>query len=300
MQQDKGAIDLSLKSVARVGLQLFALSFASLFLELMLIRWVPAMVRLVAYYANLMLISSFLGLGLGAMLAGRRWKLFGWFPLLLVINVTVLVSRHDTILPISSQEARFFAEENRVVNYLTLVAIFVLNTLLFMPLGQRIGELFRQLPPLRAYSWDLSGSLAGTICFGVFSLCYFSPLLGLTAVAVIYLVLAPNRGRLAGVVLLPVALGTVYVSTEPGAVWSPYHYISIAERKPPYFPPAGEPPPDLRAMHDPPIYFVRVGRHFYQQNATLDLRRYSPGASRDWIVHLNSQYLLPFQLAAQA
>ena len=49
--------------------QLFALSFTSLFLELMLIRWVPAVVRLVAYYANLMLISSFLGLGL--VLIGR-------------------------------------------------------------------------------------------------------------------------------------------------------------------------------------------------------------------------------------
>ena len=41
--------------------RLFALSFLSLFLELMVIRWVPGSVRLVAYFANLMLISSFLG-----------------------------------------------------------------------------------------------------------------------------------------------------------------------------------------------------------------------------------------------
>ena len=40
------------------------MAFAALFLELMLIRWAPAAIRLVAYYANLMLISSFLGLGL--------------------------------------------------------------------------------------------------------------------------------------------------------------------------------------------------------------------------------------------
>src|SRR5271157_1343199 len=44
----------------RRGLELFCLSFLALFLELMVIRWAPAVVRLVAYYANLMLISSFL------------------------------------------------------------------------------------------------------------------------------------------------------------------------------------------------------------------------------------------------
>lgn len=58
-------------SSKRMYFRLFALSFAALFLELMVIRWVPAVVRMVAYYANLMLISSFLGLGLGAMIAPR-------------------------------------------------------------------------------------------------------------------------------------------------------------------------------------------------------------------------------------
>lgn len=54
------------------GLELFCLSFLALFLELMVIRWAPAVVRLIAYYANLMLISSFLGLGLGQCSARRR------------------------------------------------------------------------------------------------------------------------------------------------------------------------------------------------------------------------------------
>jgi hypothetical protein len=46
-------------------LQLFCRSFVGLFLEMMLVR-VPPVVHLVAYYANLMLLSSFLGLGVGA------------------------------------------------------------------------------------------------------------------------------------------------------------------------------------------------------------------------------------------
>src|SRR5215203_1136509 len=158
-----------------LGWRLFALSFAALFLELMLIRWVPAVVRMVAYYANLMLISSFLGLGVGALLArrGRNW--FRWFPVLLLVNIGILLACGDRLLAASNVESRFFTQAGAhpVKNFLILVAVFTSNTVLFTPLGQRIGELFHELPPLRAYSWDLGGSLAGTLCFGAFSLFYF-------------------------------------------------------------------------------------------------------------------------------
>ena len=56
----------------------------------MVIRWVPSEVRLVAYYANLMLVSSFLGLGLGAILGTRQWKLFRFFPILLALDILFL------------------------------------------------------------------------------------------------------------------------------------------------------------------------------------------------------------------
>ncbi|HXN34626.1 MAG TPA: hypothetical protein VN877_00550 [Opitutaceae bacterium] len=56
----------------RMKWEMFALSFTALFLEMMVIRWVPSVVRLVAYYANLMLLSSFLGLGAGALASARN------------------------------------------------------------------------------------------------------------------------------------------------------------------------------------------------------------------------------------
>jgi len=74
----------------RRGLELFCLSCLALFLELMVIRWEPAVVRLIAYYANLMLISSFLGLGVGAIVGKAKKSLFGWLPALLLINVVWL------------------------------------------------------------------------------------------------------------------------------------------------------------------------------------------------------------------
>src|ERR1035438_6015480 len=60
----------------RMKWQMFGLSFTALFLELMVIRWVPSVVPFIAYYANLMLLSSFLGLGVGAMAGKKKWVLF--------------------------------------------------------------------------------------------------------------------------------------------------------------------------------------------------------------------------------
>ena len=122
----------------RPHLQLFALSFLALFLELTFIRWVPGSVRLVSYYANLMLISSFLGLGLGAMLAERRRNLVRWFPALLAINVLFLAAARHVLLPGSTVELRFFhCPGNRCHELLALLGIFFLNAAVFIPLGSR-------------------------------------------------------------------------------------------------------------------------------------------------------------------
>src|ERR1700747_1976116 len=85
--------------VRRGGLELFSLSFLALFLELMVIRWAPAVVRLIAYYANLMLISSFLGLGMGAIVGKTRKALFGWLPALLLINIVFMLIAYFVAMP---------------------------------------------------------------------------------------------------------------------------------------------------------------------------------------------------------
>src|SRR3954468_1645660 len=52
--------------------RLLLVSIVSLYLELMLIRWLPTQVRILAYFNNVILISCILGLGLGALLSSRR------------------------------------------------------------------------------------------------------------------------------------------------------------------------------------------------------------------------------------
>ena len=50
----------------------------------------PAYVRLLAYFSNFILLASFLGIGIGCLLATSRRRLIDWFPgLLLAVIVAV-------------------------------------------------------------------------------------------------------------------------------------------------------------------------------------------------------------------
>jgi hypothetical protein len=278
----------------RRGLELFCLSFLALFLELMLIRWAPAVVRLIAYYANLILISSFLGLGVGAIVGKRRKSLFGWLPTLLLINVVWLLIAHFITLPTTASESRFYTPSPQLVRYVSLVGIFVGNAVVFIPLGQRIGSLFEALPPLLAYSWDLGGSLAGTLCFGLFSLRYFSPTVGMGFVALAVILLLPRGRRFQAVPVLALSMAGVYFSVTSSAIWSPYYCIIVTENGGKA--PVREPHPGLRTMQDPPIYNVRVNHYFLQSDGTSDPARYSP-EKRAGILDARSQYDLPYALA---
>lgn len=297
---DPQAINLSSQLSRFPGLQLFAISFAALFLELMVIRWVPAVVRFVAYYSNLLLISSFLGLGLGALMARRRWNLFQWFPAVLVANVgSLILCKHLVEMPATNAEARFGAGSSFLFDYAVLVGIFILNTAVFVPLGAQIGRLFRQQPPLRAYAFDLGGSLAGTICFGIFSLYHFSPTIGMSIVAAIFILMSRRRFFL-NASLLVIAAFSVPLSTSPAAFWSPYYYVTVhpfsVDR-----PAVSDPAPDLRTMIDPPFYIVSVNTDFYQYDATIDLHRYSDGPLGNMIREiLDVEYLLPYALHPNA
>ena len=106
-----------------------------------------------------------------------------------------------------------------------------MNALLFVPLGQRMGVLFNALPRLTAYAWDLAGSLGGTLCFGLFSLKLFSPVLGMAGVMVVYLWRSPaGAGWLVGVPIFAAVLAAIVRwKSDPNAIWSPYYYITVSQ-----------------------------------------------------------------------
>ncbi len=291
----------------RHGWRLFVLSFTALFLELMVIRWAPSELRLIAYYANLLLVSSFLGLGIGALLTARDWRLFRFFPLFLAASVFLLLCSAAVKLPGGSGEWRFATGGNHLSSYLLLVLVFLLNALTFVPLGEEIGREILRQPPLRAYSWDLAGSLAGTLCFGLFSFVRFSPLLGIALVMGLILLVSTPRQRWWALPVFGLILAALALNHRSPTLWSPYYFITINEndaratlgssQAQMVDRPIAAPPPEVRTMRDPPIYTVRVNQDFYQMHGSVDLARYVPGGWRHQLITQTlTQYTVPYHL----
>src|SRR6266852_3435630 len=84
-------------ALAGDGVRLFLTSATLLFVELLLIRWIPANVRYIGFFSNFVLIGSFLGIGLG-ILAGRHSSRAAAapiaVPLFLVLLLVVSVQLH--------------------------------------------------------------------------------------------------------------------------------------------------------------------------------------------------------------
>src|SRR5580698_4654265 len=281
---------------ARLKWEMFALSFTALFLEMMVIRWVPSVVHLVAYYANLMLLSSFLGLGAGAICAGRKWKLFGWFPVFLALDIGMLLLDHNAVVGSSTNEARFFSLPPSAQNSLVLVGIFGANALMFVPIGQRMGDLFNTLPRLTAYMWDLAGSLSGTLCFGLFSLKLFSPVIGIAGVMLLYVAITRGRLWFLSVPIFAAVLAAIVWKSDPNAIWSPYYYIVVSQVGGSEMA-ASSVPADLLTMKNPPIYFVKVNQFGYHLDAALDPSRYTPGTDgSNYILTYIVQYQVPYRI----
>ena len=263
--------------IAHPGVGLFLASFLSLFLELLLIRWVSSVIRIVAYYGNLMLISSFLGLGCGILLSRRGLGLYKWFaPLLLLLVIFVLAARRIEFQQ-GSDELRFLFEFAGSTTTLPVVLVFILNALIFVPWGELIGGFFRRLPPLQAYSWDLGGAITGTVLFGIFSYFWFSPSLGFGIIMAAFLVYSRNNLQFCMTAIsLTVILGALLFSADPTAIWSPYSLISVrkiesnGKQKP-----VSAPRKDITIMQDPPFYTVQVNQDFYMWSGTIDGRRYT-------------------------
>jgi hypothetical protein len=279
------------------GAQLFAASFLALFLELMFIRWVPSIIQMVGYYANLMLISSFLGLGIGALLSTRGMRLFHWFPLLLLGFVGFFLFCREALLPGSAIELRFFDNDPKLLGYCVLIGIFIINTTVFIPIGERIGRLFVKIPPLHAYAWDLGGSLCGTVSFGIFSYFSFSPVLGVSFVILIYLLICEKRHRLWSIGAFLLVLVLIIATGDKGASWSPYHYLTVHKYNDSSRQNITSPAPDLHKMIDPPFYKISVNQNFYQLHGTIERSRYRPNSNLARLVEfMRAQYLLPYRL----
>ena len=234
------------------GLRTFLASFLVLFLEVALIRWMPAYIRLLAYFSNFILLASFLGIGVGCLLASGRTRLFRWFP---ALQAAVILAVYYFRLEISVPTAGsiYFSSGTSdksvvlVESTMLLPLLFVAVAALFVTMAQRMGKEMASLPPLRGYTLNIAGSLAGVAAFAVISWLQLSPAwwFGIAFISAIPLLLwsepatdgtlpasTGQRQSLAGMAvslaLLAISLGIVQVMAR-GAIWSPYYKITVAK-----------------------------------------------------------------------
>src|SRR5688572_21644446 len=84
-------VDLPLLARQHPRIALFLASVMSLYLEMLIIRWVSTEVRIFAYLQNTILVTCFLGLGLGFLFCRRALDLRAGFLWLLALTTVLAV-----------------------------------------------------------------------------------------------------------------------------------------------------------------------------------------------------------------
>ncbi|OLC76882.1 MAG: hypothetical protein AUH72_18345 [Acidobacteria bacterium 13_1_40CM_4_65_8] len=227
---------------------LFLSSFLVLFLEIALIRWMPAYIRLLSYFSNFILLAAFLGCGIGCMLAGARRNLFLLFPLLLLV-VVAAVDRLRLEVAVPSATTIYFSSgtADKVVaveSTMLLPLLFVVVALLFVTVAQRMARELEHVgrsdhlrqgvdrpAALRAYAINLLGSLAGVGAFALMSWLQVPPVAWFAVAFAAALPFLFERRRLIAIVniaLLAAAL-VIVQRMERGSLWSPYYKINVSQ-----------------------------------------------------------------------
>lgn len=223
---------------------LFAISFIGLYLELVAIRWIPTQVRLLAYFSNFVLIACLLGLGLGMVLDRRPQRLLRLFPIGLaaLVGTVLVLYATDFRLPFIAGTEWLWNTSSQatstILAYVVLVAFVMLCALAFVPLGQEIGVRLRDFAPIRGYSINVAGSLAGVGAFVLVSYLGLDPVwwFGVGLVLLLgYQALVGDRARALAVpvvLFIGVLVTLVLVERHEGrdyqTRWSPYYLIQVS------------------------------------------------------------------------
>ena len=229
-------------TVSSPAVRTFLASFLVLFLEIALIRWMPAYIRLLAYFSNFILLASFLGIGVGCLLATARARLFAFFPAVMAAVVAaVYYLRLEVAVPTAGSIYFSSGTADDIVvveTTLLLPLLFVIVAALFVTLAQRMGREMAVLPPLRGYTINVAGSLAGVLAFAVISWRELPPGVWFAVgfAAALPLIVSPEPGTTrpripavaANLALLAISLAFVHVMAR-GALWSPYYKITVGQ-----------------------------------------------------------------------
>ena len=227
--------------------QLILISALSLFVEMLMIRWVSSEIRIFAYFKNFVLVACFLGFGLGCYLCRRRVQLMAMIAPLLVLTLILKSPIYGLRLAIATLPAMLGASAEvhvwgvpalptswwgMALALSFVVPLFALIATAFIPFGQLVGWYLENASKgVVAYSVNVLASLAGIAGFTL--LCFLDcppwiwfAVAGLLSVATFW------RSARARVVLSAVFVACIFLLATPDGsdiktYWSPYQKLSL-------------------------------------------------------------------------
>jgi len=214
-----------------VRLRLVLASFLMLFVELVLIRGTAAAVVYLSFFTNLVLLASFLGIGLGFLRARGGRDHLAWTPALLVGLLTFLLLFPVRIGPAVEGVPRLFGigRMPALPEWISLPVVFLAAVVIMAAIAERVGRLFSVLAPLEAYRLDVLGSIAGIVVFSALSFAGAGPLVwALVAVAVLLVLLRAEMTRMVAASLVALATLGALIGLVPRSIWSPYQRVTYA------------------------------------------------------------------------
>ncbi len=242
----------------RINFSLISVSFLMLFSEVVLIRWLSTESRIFAYINNLVLLSAFLGIGIGSYIAHRKVYpsvlAFSLSGILLMIQLPLYVtiggeSLHlfrdvPVLLSAFTDSVIWYEVTDEVVLWKTLLgmfsvfAIFFAVLIAFIPLGQILGrELDVHENTIGAYSLNVFASICGVWFLALLSFYYAPPWIwfGLIVLLFVLLVLVQPKIRrldyISAALLLVLTVALLAIPKgDPDrleVVWSPYQKLSV-------------------------------------------------------------------------
>ncbi len=230
-------------------LDLFLISFLTLFLELTCIRWFPSHVLFLTFFTNTMLLASILGIAVGCLAANRKANLLKWTPVILAIAIgsahLVELQRQASasIIDVGNQASPqlvFFGVEYQARDVSSFVIpieaicgyFFLLIALAMMGPGQQLGRALARLPNrLEAYTIDILGSVMGIAGFAACSFLELPPLwwFGLVLAGFVHFLRPDNMlwiVRVAVPMVAILAMSTTGWLGDYVEQWSPYYRVT--------------------------------------------------------------------------
>lgn len=205
-----------------------AASALMLFVQLALIRWAGANLIHLSYFSNLILLASFLGIGLGFLRSSHPRDIGRYVPVGLLI-IVLFITFFPATIEVGGKDLIFFTEvtPSGLPSWVTLPLVFIVIAITMTGLGEITGRAFREFKALDAYRWDIVGSILGTLLFTVVAFLrapsWVWPVVTLVALWALYGFALPWVSRIAMVIVIG---ALVFESLGAGVSWSPYYKVN--------------------------------------------------------------------------